>query len=364
MRRFLEPDLKQNAFINLGLRPRSDAVGDASLRPLVSGLLTALADAVVSDDNATDRVMREAFEQFSQEIAGVSEAEDMQALVGACLRATNAAVTRHREREAERRTELARLVSLVRDTVTVLAGGEDDSSAGIDAAANRFTSLLQIADVKQLKRRLEDEVRDLRSLASARQRQWKDASTMFETRVATLERQLAGSQKEATIDPLTGAGNRRSFDAALAAGLQSMQGSFVLALFDVDNFKQVNDTHGHVVGDQVLQEVARGIKACVRGDDVVARIGGDEFALLASDFTLQQAEARLRSVLEALGRIFDSSPELPRVTLSCGVAECSAGDTSKSLTARADRALYDAKHHGKNRVSVRTAPFIRDLKAR
>jgi diguanylate cyclase (GGDEF)-like protein len=359
-----EIDLKQNAFINLGLRPPADGAADSPLRSLVGGLLTAIADAIVSEEGAADRALRETFEQFGHDIAAVSDPDDMQALAGACLRAAGAAVERHREREAERRTELARLVALVRDTVTVLAAGEDDPSSRLDLAADRFTSLLQIADVKQLKRRLEDEVRDLRELAATRHRQWRDASAMFETRVATLEKQLAGVQKEATIDPLTGAGNRRSFDAALASGLKTMHGAFVLALFDVDNFKQVNDSHGHVVGDQVLQEVANGIKSCVRGDDVVARIGGDEFALLASGFTLQQAEARLRTVLESLARTFNGSNDLPRVTLSCGIAECSAGDTSKSLTARADRALYDAKHQGKNRVAVRTAPFIRDLKAR
>jgi diguanylate cyclase (GGDEF)-like protein len=137
----------------------------------------------------------------------------------------------------------------------------------------------------------------------------------------------------------------------------------VVALFDIDDFKQINDTGGHQMGDRVLQEVARALTISVRPEDVVARIGGDEFAVLASSLTLRQAEARMRAVLTQMASAM-RSPKLPRVTLSCGVAECSAGDTMLSLMTRADEALYDAKGKGKNRVAVKAVPFIRDLLGR
>jgi diguanylate cyclase (GGDEF)-like protein len=138
----------------------------------------------------------------------------------------------------------------------------------------------------------------------------------------------------------------------------------VLAIFDVDEFKRINDTGGHETGDCVLKVIASGLKMSVRPDDVVSGIGGDEFAMLAPGLTLRQAESRLRSMLEKLEASLEEAANLPRVTLSCGAAEYSAGDTMQSLMSRADQALYEAKRKGKNRVAVKTLPLIRDLLSR
>jgi diguanylate cyclase (GGDEF)-like protein len=159
-------------------------------------------------------------------------------------------------------------------------------------------------------------------------------------------------------------GNRRHFESALTEQLRLSKRQFVVAIFDLDDFKQINDTGGHQMGDRVLQEVARGLKTSTRPDDVVARIGGDEFAVLASGLTLRQAENRLRAILSQLTTTMAGTPQVPRVTMSCGAAECSAGDTMQSLMSRADQALYDAKRKGKNRVAVKARPFIRDLLSR
>ena len=181
--------------------------------------------------------------------------------------------------------------------------------------------------------------------------------------MATLERQLAGVREEASLDPLTKVGNRRHFEAALSEQLRLSKRQFVVALFDLDDFKQINDTGGHQTGDRVLQEVARGLKTSTRPDDVVARIGGDEFAVLASGLTLRQAESRLRHP-DADDDRDERDLEHPAHHAELRRSGCSAGDTMQSLMARADQALYDAKRKGKNRVSVKALPFIRDLLSR
>jgi diguanylate cyclase (GGDEF)-like protein len=112
----------------------------------------------------------------------------------------------------------------------------------------------------------------------------------------------------------------------------------------------------------VLKIVAETLKGAVRGDDVVARIGGDEFALVASDLTLAQAERRMRGMMAMLGDA-NVGMDDARVTLSCGLAEYSAGDTCNSLMSRADEAVYEAKRQGKNHIGTKTTPYIRDLKA-
>lgn len=350
--------------IKLGLRGDADAAVESALRPFADEVLALLIELLEAYKESGDTELLATLDDHRREMAAVSDPEAIPALAGSCLEAARTAVARARERQAQQRAELARFVALVRDTVSVLGGEGDDPSTEITDAANRFSELLEISDVSQLKARLTQEVSNLRRLAEERQRQWRQATDNFMSRVASLERQLAGVREEASLDPLTKVGNRRHFETALSDQLRKAKRQFVVALFDLDDFKQINDSGGHQLGDRVLQEVARALKTSVRPDDVVARIGGDEFAVMASGLTLRQAESRLRAVITQMTATMMGGTDLPRVTVSCGVAECSAGDTMQSLMSRADQALYDAKRRGKNRVSVKAVPFIRDLLGR
>jgi diguanylate cyclase (GGDEF)-like protein len=344
--------------IKLRLR---EAAADATLRPFADELLALLIELLAIYKESGDIEMLAALDEHRRRLVDAVDPEAIPALAGECLETAKAAVTRARERQAQQHAELAQFVALVRDTVTVLGGEGDDPSHEITSAADRFSELLEISDVARLKARLTQEVSQLRRLAEERQRQWQQATHSFMARVASLERQLAGVREEASLDPLTKVGNRRHFETALSDRLRLAKRQFVIAIIDVDDFKRINDTGGHQTGDRVLQEVAQALRTSLRPDDVVARIGGDEFAVLASGLTLRQAESRLRSVMSHLTTSLGGAAKLPRVTLSCGAAECSAGDTMQSLMSRADQALYDAKRTGKNRVAVKALPFIRDL---
>jgi diguanylate cyclase (GGDEF)-like protein len=347
--------------IKLGLR---EAAANVACRPFADEVLALLIELLAIHKESGDVHALAALDNHRRELEAAVDPESIASPIAACLETARTAVDRARERQARQHVELAQFVAQVRDTVTVLAGEGDDPSQPITTAADRFSELLKISDVAQLKMRLTQEVSQLRELAEERQRQWRQASDSFMTRVASLERQLAGVREEASLDPLTKVGNRRHFETALSDHLQLARRQFVVGLFDVDEFKHVNDTSGHQMGDRVLQTVAQGLRASLRPDDVVARIGGDEFAVLAMGLTLRQAESRLGAVLAQTMALLNGPPQMTRVTLSCGVAECSAGDTMQSLMSRADQALYDAKRKGKNRVSVKALPFIRDLLSR
>jgi diguanylate cyclase len=172
--------------------------------------------------------------------------------------------------------------------------------------------------------------------------------------------QLARSQEEARLDALTGVHNRLAFQEeleALVAGAGEGSHAPCLLLVDVDFFKKVNDTYGHLGGDHVLQVVAQEIRASVRGRDVVARYGGEEFAVLLRDTPRSGCQA----VAENLRLHVACSPvELPpelgfnepaAVTVSVGVAWYRFGEAAEALVERADRALYQAKENGRNRVA-------------
>lgn len=160
-----------------------------------------------------------------------------------------------------------------------------------------------------------------------------------------MEREL---ETQAMCDHLTGVYNRRAFDAALARCIADSAHDrlpFALLMFDIDHFKRVNDTCGHDQGDVILQQLARCIKDCLRASDVLARWGGEEFAILlhgtGHEGAWRLAERILHCVRE---HRFDSH----RITVSIGLAESMPGDTCETLISRVDQALYTAKHGGRD----------------
>lgn len=162
----------------------------------------------------------------------------------------------------------------------------------------------------------------------------------------------AEAQKLANTDSLTGLANRRAtFDwlaQLLPASLEEGE-PLTMLLFDIDHFKAINDTYGHLTGDRVLQHVARVARAEIRAEDLVGRIGGEEFVCLLSGLDARRAKAlaeRLRRAIAA----GDRAGGLPVATISVGLAACRPGDTPELLLARADAALYEAKEAGRNQV--------------
>jgi diguanylate cyclase (GGDEF)-like protein len=158
---------------------------------------------------------------------------------------------------------------------------------------------------------------------------------------------------QANTDPLTGLHNRLKFDQELAnemARSDRYASPVSLILLDVDNFKKINDTHGHPVGDKVLIHLSRVVSGMIRDSDVFARWGGEEFVILAPGSDEQMAYQAAEKLRTAIGlAVFD---EVGIVTCSFGVAQYADGDTMKSLIARADDALYRAKINGRNRVEL------------
>jgi diguanylate cyclase (GGDEF)-like protein len=162
---------------------------------------------------------------------------------------------------------------------------------------------------------------------------------------------LASLQRQASTDGLTGLLNHRAFQQRLHeefARAQRHHRPLSLVMFDLDGFKLVNDLHGHRAGDDVLQTVGRVLERERRANDIPARVGGDEFALIAPDTTgaaaLIVAERLRTSIAAALGDL-----ELP-VTLSAGVTDLTAATTTTDLLDLADSALYHAKHHGRDQA--------------
>ena len=170
------------------------------------------------------------------------------------------------------------------------------------------------------------------------------------------ERALLASQREletlARVDSLTGLPNRRQFDERLALAVARSQrpGLPVALLYlDIDHFKQINDSHGHGVGDQVLRTFAKRLAGCVRAGDLAARLGGDEFVVLVEDALLPEAaEIIVRKLIAMMDTDIVVEGACVRATTSIGIAYCRFRTNADDLMAAADAALYSAKKAGRN----------------
>jgi diguanylate cyclase (GGDEF)-like protein len=247
--------------------------------------------------------------------------------------------------------EIAAALSLVRDAVASIDGVERTLQLSLNESVDKFDALRRLNDLSQIKAGLAKNVETLRTVASRREEQWRTQMQSVEQKVQTLEKQLVETRLAAQHDALTGLANRRAVESAFKGFIESRR-RFVLALFDIDDFKRINDTYGHVAGDTTLKSIAAIVKSAVRDEDIVGRYGGDEFIVLLADATLVQAEQRLRLIIQDIRNAPPIVPGRSKITVSCGAAACSAGDTFETLVGRADHPLYDVKRTGKNRIGM------------
>lgn len=207
--------------------------------------------------------------------------------------------------------------------------------------------------------RVAEHVSNFRAREEVRQLEVNGRAEQMRARIAELERETTELHSEldcekhgARIDPLTGIANRKSFEERFTQEIAKKPSTLpatVMLLWDLDNFKIINDSYGHRAGDRVLQSVAACFTSAARGGDFVARIGGEEFVMLLSGTEAAQAMLianQIRSAVEALRFHFRGTPV--RVTISCGLTELQEQDGAGSAFDRADSALYRAKHSGKN----------------
>ena len=218
-------------------------------------------------------------------------------------------------------------------------GAKADIIAGLDAGANDY--LGKPFDAGELQARVNVGFR------------------MVEMQAALIESREALAY-QAAHDPLTGMFNRRAILDHLHKQLAHTRRhglALVVAICDIDHFKQINDTHGHQTGDDILRELATLLKKCLRQDDTVGRMGGEEFLIVS---TMRAATDRL-VLFDRIRRQIADTTMVTRagnlhITLSIGVALAVAGSTVDALLERSDLALYQAKNNGRNQVFLAPEP--------
>lgn len=255
----------------------------------------------------------------------------------------------------------AELRTLVTETITGVSQAKSDAERSADSLAAKSAHLSRGPSLEEMRQILDDAVGETRAMARNGEL-LKDMLNDTRREVESLRDELERTRQQVITDALTGLKNRRAFEVAVQIACEQANkiGSpLTLLLVDIDNFKDVNDTYGHLVGDKVIRYVGSLMAANVKGRDTVARMGGEEFAVLLPDTPLANAERvgeTLRTAIErSRVKRADTGEAVGRVTVSIGVTTYCQGDTFDEFVGRADKALYASKSAGRNRVSVLNA---------
>ena len=252
---------------------------------------------------------------------------------------------------------------------------EDTASgaASTQTAAVRFTHTLdsvaktleQPVDAATLKR-LVAELADQAEIMQKVTVEFSQKLSTHRTEAMSVVDRVERAQTEPLRDPLTGLNNLHGFQrAADALSPENLDGVALLAA-DVDHFKTINDTHGHVIGDKVLLKIGEILRTHIKADDIASRLGGDEFAILLPGMSLAAAAELAEQIRVAVSRTrisrSDGSEFAGEVSLSIGLAVGEKSDTLETLRHRADVAMYKAKDAGRNRVSPPPIPPMKQVR--
>ncbi|MBS0299160.1 MAG: diguanylate cyclase [Proteobacteria bacterium] len=255
------------------------------------------------------------------------------------------------------RVTMRQMVTSLISNLEELSDATGDYQQKLEGYAKRINEADDIDEINQLLAEIMQETQKVQKNVLNYRNDLITARAEAETaqsQINLLETQLQEMGEKVHEDHLTGILNRRGFDNAYqreASFATRNRAPLCFALLDIDNFKQLNDTHGHHVGDNALRHLVDAVKETVRREDVVSRYGGEEFVILLPNTGLKeaiQAISRIRRFMTKKFFLYDNNRLL--ITFSAGVAQFNPGESQEDLFKRADEALYRAKKNGKNQV--------------
>ena len=252
------------------------------------------------------------------------------------------------------REVLKRLFAEISSAIQATRQDFTQSENTLESINDALDPTLTDTDIERIVERIKKEIKRLESSSST----FKDQLQQATVEIDQLKAKMAHYRKAALNDPLTRIANRRGFEEALDHAIRHVDQTgnpLCLIICDIDHFKRVNDTHGHLIGDNVIRMTAATLKDCIKGKDRVARIGGEEFAILLPDTppegALKLAE-NIRQTFEEMDLKKKNSGEtLGQITLSFGVTHYRQGEAKETFINRADKALYASKENGRNRAT-------------
>ncbi len=243
--------------------------------------------------------------------------------------------------------EVKELLMVLAQTTESMGERDQRYAGGFTQLQNQLQSIAHLDDLAQVRSSLLQRAGELKNQVDQMTRESKKTVTQLQAAVSTYETKLKAAEELALKDPLTGLANRRNLEERIASRLAQKQ-PFCVAIFDLNGFKKINDTHGHLAGDNLLKQFGQELRSNVRGTDAIGRWGGDEF-MLVMDCDLIAAQSRIESLQKwAFGDYTvplgaGKSDIKVKVEASVGIASWRAGQSMQQVIENADAAMYKQK---------------------
>jgi diguanylate cyclase len=317
-------------------------------------MLDCVQALVLDLDEIGAPALRETLTVLRGRLGGGDDEERVAQHVVFARDATLEFAAREREHLDHKDAELRRIIQVLTEGLTGITHGSAAYHRQILETGSRFEAASRLADLQKVRAAITIEVQTLRTAVQQRQAADSQVTAALRAEIETLRSKVETANQAARSDALTGAANRGAFDDELArrCALAVAGDGFSLLLADIDHFKAINDTYGHPVGDRVLQSLVTFLRDRVRRDDLIARWGGEEFAVLLPKASARAAFSKAKALVEDLATTdwtIDAAKKL-RFTISVGVVAYQKDDSPAAIVERADKSLYAAKHGGRNRA--------------
>jgi diguanylate cyclase len=333
---------------------------------LIDQILEVIAENLTDEDKAgtsfrsqLEKLRREVLESDGGNVQGITALNALDLCRGQFMYVQN--------KRLERDKNFTEIIAYLTQSLASLTGDSRTFHDDLLGTTDRIKNLVELKNIQELKDRITAEVNALNQAVLERKKREQVQYAQLSDKIAGLQKKLEEARAEASVDGLTGVANRRSFDFTIrrwVAAHEKSEEPFTVAIFDLDDFKKINDNYGHQFGDQVLISTAAEIGKSIRASDFLARYGGEEFVVLSSGMKLAESQKRFSALLKSIERMklgyqgADGKTVSVSITASCGVAEYALGENLKDLVGRADSALYEAKRAGKNQVATKRRPLL------
>ena len=264
----------------------------------------------------------------------------------------------------EKEIEFKDIIKILTKGIYDISCENKEFNTDIVVHSSKLKEITLLNDIKKIKNGLELEVDQVNNAVKKKTKQDTKSLKMLSAKVTILNDDLKKAEVVSMTDRLTGVFNRLAFDNHIAELIEKMKTrltTFSAIIIDIDNFKKVNDTYGHLVGDSVIISAVQSCKKKLRSNDFMARYGGEEFVIIMEGASMKISQRRANEICETISKTpfvmnDNASYKSLSFTVSIGVSVFRVGDTPPSIIDRADKALYKAKETGKNRVVTEDQP--------
>ena len=258
----------------------------------------------------------------------------------------------------DREGEFKDIIDILTNAMVSLDAENQEYHQKVLEQSGKIEQITFLDDIKKIKRTLILEIEQMRQTVKKKQSNDNVKLEALAKQVHSLNSQLKKAHTESVTDSLTGIYNRKAFDRQISELVKKntvSRSPFSLLMIDIDNFKNINDIHGHQTGDRVIMAIVNKCRQSIRGEDFFARYGGEEFIIILPGASLRNAVKKANHICKSVASTWyrlddDQDGQTLHVTISIGVSCHQKADTTTSVIQRADKALYAAKHVGKNCV--------------